>query len=178
MSEIEVTRIPTEARPELTKIQPEILEYFASQGKQAFLAHGTADAMAWQSAFQCSPVYWDDIHDDVLKKKMRAWFAPPERTAGIVMRGTMTLVEQSLEARDYFRGDSERKKMAMMDASDNAAEEIEEQINKIAHERNPNRKGKFVDVRQVAGPKVEEQAVGGQQLLEQMLQAKGTTNRK
>jgi hypothetical protein len=169
---VEVSRIP--AVPELTSIPEAVTDYFASEGKQVLLVHGGPNNMAMESAYQRAPVYWDEIRDEKVRKAMRASFEPPERTGGVVMRGTMALVCQSFEARDFFRGVAEQKKMAMQDASDHAADAIAEQVNQAAAERNPGRSRKFVDVRQIDNPKVEEQAVGGQDILERVLQAEAT----
>jgi len=169
-SNVEVTRVPELPHVELTRVDPEIVSYFESKGKQVLLMHPGPESMAIASAYGFSPVYFDDLPEVdglKIKSKIRSSFEDPTRNGGLIMRGTTVLVERPIEQQEFWRGVNAQRQRAIEDASDDAAEMIFEKYQREAEAH--GRSGRFVEVKKLSKARVREQGIGGHDLLEEVL---------
>lgn len=158
-----------DAHYELTSIPKEIVEHFAAQDKQVLLDRNHPQQHAINSAQRRTPVRFDDLPEN-LQKIVRSTFEDPSRHFGLLVRGDMALIEQPYAARDFFRGESLSKQLAMEDASDASEETLRDHMRTRLAEMGygSNRGFVRVDSKNSSKTRVRDQVIGGRQLLQKI----------
>lgn len=177
-ADIELTAIPTDPEAydgfqEMTRVPDAIVELYAEKDHQVFFTYGGPVATTRASAYRCLPVLAKDIEDIPEDERLRILleFEPIERTGGLLKRGDAVLVSQPYAARDYYRGEAERRRLAQEDATDASSEQLEELLKENLGGK-PLPRG-LVTIPPGTGAKVADQAIGGPEIQEILRHKRG-----
>lgn len=159
---------------EMTAVPKAIIDAYAAQNMQVFFTYGGPVATTRASAYRCLPVLASDLDEFVSKdekERILLDFEPTDRTGGVLRRGDAVLVSQPLAARDYFRGEALRRRIAQEDATDASSEQLEELLRQNSGGRDLPRG--LVTVPSGTGASVREQAIGGPEIEELLARTRG-----
>lgn len=125
MSEVEVVSRPVS--PSFTSIPEEIKEFFAAKGKRLGLVFAHPMNAGVVRAYGREVVLLEDLPSE-LHRVARSAFDRPEKYDGELRRGDCVLVAQSLEEREMWEGEFERRRLMTEDDARFSAEALQDEL--------------------------------------------------
>lgn len=153
------------AKAGMTTLPQVLVDHFKALGKTVLLVYAGSSASAHNASYARFPVYVDQLPEDLLKQ-IRAGFDPWDRNGGVLKRGDCIVVEQSIEARDFFEQRDKETLENQMDVADAKPVEVNDNLRAslIRHGIDGSRNLSKAQILPVTAGSIRNQAIGGPEI--------------